>query len=77
MTKKVAVRAAAALFTTGLTVGGFAAPSFAKITPQPVSCENNGGHLPPGQQPTCSGGGLTQNTANENPAGHQPPGQNK
>jgi hypothetical protein len=77
MTKKVAARAAAAVLTTGLTVGGFAAPGFAKITPVNTSCENNGGQLPPGQQPTCTGGGLTQNTQNQNPAGHAPPGQNK
>lgn len=48
----------------------------AKITQVDVSCENNGGQLPPGQQTTCTGGGLTQNTENQNPAGHAPPGQN-
>ena len=56
-----------------------AMPAFAKITPaQPPSCENNGGQLPGGQQPTCTGGGLTQNEATPatNPAGHAPPGQN-
>ena len=49
-----------------------AAPAFAKITPP--SCENPGGHQPPGQQPTCKGEGQTQKPAT-NPAGHAPPGQ--
>ncbi len=47
-------------------------PAFAKITPP--SCENPGGHKPPGQQPVCKGGGLEQKPA-LNPAGHAPPGQ--
>jgi hypothetical protein len=70
-------RVIAALFAAGMTVGGVlvtAGPASAKITPR--SCENNGGQLPPGQQPTCQGGGLTQNPAT-NPAGHAPPGQNQ
>jgi hypothetical protein len=46
--------------------------AFAKITP--AHCENGGGQSPPGQQPTCKGGGLTQEPAT-NPAGHAPPGQ--
>jgi hypothetical protein len=46
----------------------------AKITQETVdtSCSNNGGHDPGGQQPSCSGGGLTQNTettCNHNPSG--------
>jgi uncharacterized protein HemX len=58
-----------------------AAPSFlqsasAKITEEDTSCENRGGHEPGGQQPSCEGEGLTQNTENQNPAGHAPPGQN-
>lgn len=48
----------------------------AKITPVDTSCTNNGGNLPGGQQPSCTGGGLTQNSENQNPAGHAPPGQN-
>jgi hypothetical protein len=66
-----------------LAVGGAAAPAtgaFAKITPVTTntSCENGGGNQPGGQQPTCTGSGLTQNTTttNQNPAGHAPPGQN-
>lgn len=50
---------------------------FAAITPVDIACENRGGQLPPGQQPTCQGGGLEQDTENQNPAGHAPPGQNK
>jgi hypothetical protein len=37
---------------------------------------NNGGDQPGGQQPTCTGGGLNQDTDNRNPAGHAPPGHN-
>ena len=68
-------RVIATLFAAGMTVGGVlltAGPASAKITP--ANCENNGGHLPPGQQPVCQGGGLDQNPAT-NPAGHEPPGQ--
>ena len=69
-------RGIAVLFAAAMTVGGVVATAgtaSAKITPR--SCENGGGQLPPGQQPTCQGGGLTQNPA-LNPAGHAPPGQN-
>jgi hypothetical protein len=65
--------------TGGLTSAGLivAAPSAsAKITPVDVSCENNGGQQPGGQQPTCTGGGLDQNSENQNPAGHAPGGHN-
>jgi hypothetical protein len=53
-----------------LALGGGIAT--AKISPP--SCETQGGGTPPGQQPTCKGGGLEQQPA-ENPAGHAPPGQ--
>jgi hypothetical protein len=72
-------KAIAALFAAGMTIGGVVASggvASAKIKPVDTSCENQGGNQPPGQQPTCSGGGLTQNTENQNPAGHAPPGQN-
>jgi hypothetical protein len=56
----------------------------AKITQETVdtSCSNNGGHDPGGQQPSCSGSGLTQNTettCNHNPSGTEkcPGGHNK
>jgi hypothetical protein len=48
----------------------------AKIQPVDISCENGGGNLPGGQQPSCQGQGLDQNSENQNPAGHAPPGQN-
>jgi hypothetical protein len=51
--------------------------AYAKISSTDTSCENQGGNEPGGQQPTCTGGGLTQNTENQNPAGSAPPGQNK
>jgi hypothetical protein len=44
-----------------------AVPADARITPGGCS---NGNNLPPGQQPTCKGGGLTQQP-NTNPSGHQ------
>jgi hypothetical protein len=55
--------------------------AYAKISSQTTdtSCTNGGGNQPGGQQPTCTGGGLTQNTetTNVNPSGSAPPGQNK
>jgi hypothetical protein len=64
----VAVALGTVLFPVGV--------ASAKITEEPVSCENRGGHQPGGQQPSCQGGGLTQNSENQNPAGHAPPGHN-
>jgi hypothetical protein len=52
----------------------FGGVAFAKITPVDTSCTNGGGNQPGEQQPTCTGGGLTQDTENQNPAGHAPPG---
>ena len=56
-------------------------PAFAAITPvtTDTGCTNGGGNSPGGQQPTCSGSGLTQQTEteNQNPSGSAPPGQNK
>ena len=51
--------------------------AFAKITEEPVACENPGGQRPPGQQPECQGGAHEQITENQNPAGKAPPAQNK
>ena len=55
-------------------LGASLAPGIAGAKISPPNCTNNGGQQPGGQQPTCTGGGLTQNPA-ENPAGHAPPGQ--
>ena len=74
-----AVAAMAVALSVAMIVSSVAAPVAAKITPaEPASCENGGGNLPQGQQPTCQGEGLTQNEAKPatNPAGHAPPGQN-
>lgn len=76
MTKK---RIAAGMCAVAAALGMILAPAgvaSAKITEEPVSRVNNGGHQPGGQQPSCQGGGLTQNSENQNPAGHAPPGQN-
>jgi hypothetical protein len=54
-----------------------ATPAEAKITQEDVSCTNGGGSQPGGQQPSCQGAGLTQETENQNPSGEAPPGQNK
>ena len=50
----------------------FGSAASGKISPP--SCETSSGQTPPGQQPTCKGGGLEQEPAT-NPAGHAPPGQ--
>jgi len=70
MRKRIAAVTAACAVAVGMTVGVSGAA--AKISP--ASCTNNGGQQPPGQQPVCQGGGLTQQPA-LNPAGHAPPGQ--
>ncbi|MER6343739.1 hypothetical protein ACWC10_00275 [Streptomyces sp. NPDC001595] len=65
--------AGAAVVALGLGTAGVAD---AKITPVNTQCTNGGGNQPGGQQPTCNGGGLTQESENQNPAGQAPPGQN-
>jgi hypothetical protein len=65
--------AVAAAFALGI---GGAGVADAKIQPVDTQCTNNGGNQPGGQQPSCTGSGLTQETENQNPAGHAPPGQN-
>ena len=70
LTKRRAwIAAAAAIGALGIAP---ASGAVAKITPP--QCETSSGQLPPGQQPTCTGGGLEQQPA-KNPAGHAPPGQ--
>jgi len=65
---------AAAIMPTFLTQ---ASAQGGGITGTDTSCTNPAGKTPGGQQPQCSGGGLTQETENQNPAGKAPPGQNK
>jgi hypothetical protein len=64
------VLALAAFMTLGSGV------AVAKISPVDTACTTNGGGTPQGQQPTCNGGGLDQQTENQNPAGHAPGGHN-
>ena len=68
------------LATAGL-IGGIVASGGPlvplKITPPTQFCETGSGNQPPGQQPTCQGGGLDQEqTPATNPSGKAPPGQN-
>jgi hypothetical protein len=69
----------AVALSVAMLVSSVAAPVAAKITPEDVSCTNGGGQQPGGQQPSCQGSGLTQETEteNQNPSGAAPPGQNK
>ncbi|WP_210406983.1 hypothetical protein [Prauserella flavalba] len=76
MTKKRVAAAVSAAVAAVAMVLLPATPAFAKIQPVDVSCTNQGGNQPGGQQPSCQGGGLTQDTENQNPAGQAPPGQN-
>ena len=61
-----------ASLTIGL-VGG----ASAKIEPVDIACANPAGQYPGGQQPSCEGEALTQESENQNPAGHAPGGHNK
>jgi Spy/CpxP family protein refolding chaperone len=70
----VAVVAAIGLAATTVATSNLA---YAKISSVDTSCSNGGGNEPGGQQPTCTGGGLTQESENQNPSGSAPPGQNK
>jgi hypothetical protein len=70
--KNRGARIAALAAAIGIFVMAPAGAAGAKISP--ASCSNNGGNEPAGQQPSCTGSGLTQNPA-KNPAGNAPPGQ--
>jgi len=83
-THKVTFAALAAMAVTlsvAMLVSSVAAPVQAKISPvtTDTGCTNGGGNPPGGQQPSCTGSGLTQETEteNQNPSGAAPPGQNK
>jgi hypothetical protein len=71
--------------TIGLLAGSLAltGAGMASAAPNPnagfqnvdTACVNNGGNQPGGQQPTCKGGGLTQESEVRNRGGNAPPGQ--
>jgi hypothetical protein len=69
MRKRLLLLVAAFVMALMMAFGGAA---FGAISP--ANCTNGGGNQPGGQQPVCTGGGLTQNPAT-NPAGQAPPGQ--
>jgi len=73
MRKRISLLIAALMLALTMSFGGVA---FAKIQSVDTSCTNQGGNQPGGQQPSCSGGGLTQESENQNPSGAAPPGQN-
>jgi len=75
MTKRRLAGGIAAV-ATGVTLVLVPGVASAKIAPVDVSCTNPGGNQPGGQQPTCTGGGQTQQSENQNPSGAAPPGQN-
>lgn len=72
----LAIAAIVAAFTVAI-VPSLITSASAAISSTDTDCTNGGGNLPGGQQPTCTGGGLIQDTENQNPAGSAPPGQNK
>ena len=72
--QRIALLVAAVVMALTMSFSGVA---FAKIAPVDTGCETRGGGEPGGQQPTCKGGGLEQQTESQNPAGNAPKGHNK
>ncbi|HEX5975633.1 MAG TPA: hypothetical protein VFY68_00070 [Nitrososphaeraceae archaeon] len=72
-----ALAAMAVALSVAMLVSSVASPVQAKIQAVDTSCTNGGGNQPGDQQPTYTGGGLTQEIENQNPSGSAPPGQNK
>jgi hypothetical protein len=81
MNTKTIIAIFAAVAILAAIAPSFVSPVSAKITQETTDtgCTNGGGNSPGGQQPTCEGSGLTQETTttNVNPSGSAPPGQNK
>ena len=73
MRKRITMLVTAFVVALMMSFGGAA---FAKIQSVDTACTTNGGGTPGGQQPSCKGGGLDQQTENQNPAGKAPAGQN-
>ena len=74
---KFAALAAMAVALTLAVVPALTTQAFAKITEEPVACENPSDKTPPGQQPECKNEKFEQKTERQNPTGFAPPGQNK
>jgi hypothetical protein len=74
---KIAIAAAAA--TAVMLLAAVVPAAFADVKGSAdVSCTNSGGQQPGGQQPSCQGSGLTQETCNATTgSGKCPSGQNK
>ena len=72
------VAVVAAIGLAAIVTSNLAYAKISSVTTD-TGCTNGGGNSPGGQQPTCTGGGLDQQTTteNQNPAGSAPPGQNK
>ena len=81
MLKRIATLIVAAIFAlTLLAPAAFAIHRdgpHGNQTQVDTACETRGGGTPGGQQPTCQGEGLEQETETRTPGGNAPPGQNR